>query len=87
MLLDRAKEAVRDWRRGCRGGRRGVVSISARALDAIRAGVAPQSPTIPLPARAITEARSVITTYIAHLLGKPTRVAARLRPAARRRTR
>lgn len=70
----------------CRVGRTGVVSISPRALDAIRAGVAPQSPTIPLPARAILEARGVITTYISHLLGKPTRVAARLRPAARRRT-
>ncbi|MFM8413844.1 MAG: DNA repair protein RecO [Planctomycetota bacterium] len=70
----------------CRAGRRAVAWLSADALAAIRAGVSPGTGTIPLPARAITEARSVITTYIAHLLGRPTRVAARLRPAARRRT-
>jgi recombinational DNA repair protein (RecF pathway) len=70
----------------CRGGRRQLVWLSAAALEAIRVGVLPAAGTIPLPARAIAEARSVITTYIAHLLGRPTRVAARLRQPARRRT-
>ena len=70
----------------CRGGRRGVVTISSTALTAIRHGVRPQAPTIDLSARAITEARGVITTYIAHLLGRPTRVASRLRSHARRRS-
>ena len=35
---------------------------------------------------AAAEARAVITSYLSHLLGRPTRVAARLRPAQRRRT-
>jgi recombinational DNA repair protein (RecF pathway) len=72
---------------GCRRGRSAVAMLSAEALAAIRHGVTPGTPTIELPARAIAEARSVITTSIAHLLGRPTRVAAKLRRPARRRTR
>jgi len=71
---------------GCRGGRRAVAWLSAAALAAIRTGVSPAAGTIPLPARAILEARGVITTYITHLLGRPTRVATRPRPPVRRRT-
>ncbi len=71
---------------GCRGGRRPVASVSAAAVSAIRTGVTADAPTVSLPARAIEEARSVITTYIAHLLGRPTRVAGRGRTRGRRRT-
>jgi DNA repair protein RecO (recombination protein O) len=70
----------------CRVGRRPLAWLSAAALEAIRVGVAPAAGTIPLPARAITEARGVITTYLAHLLGRPTRIAARFRQPGRRRT-
>jgi len=71
----------------CRRGRPTVAMLSAAALAAIRHGVTPDTPTIELPARAIAEARSVITTAIAHLLGRPTRVAAGLVRPARRRNR
>jgi DNA repair protein RecO (recombination protein O) len=70
---------------GCRGGRRAVASLSSGALAAIRGGGRPTAEDA-IPPQAIGEARAVITTYIAHLLGKPTRVATRLRPRARRRT-
>jgi len=63
----------------CRRGRRAVASLSAPALAAI-AGRGEPSPA------AATEARAVITSYLSHLIGRPTRVAARLRPAQRRRT-
>ena len=69
----------------CRGGRRAVVSLSRGALAAIQNGGRPTAAS-DIPPQAIGEARAVITTYIAHLLGKPTRVATRLRPRARRRT-
>jgi len=69
----------------CRGGRRAVVSLSPGALVAIRHGGRP-GPGPDLSPQAIGEARGVITTYISHLLGKPTRVATRLRPRSRRRT-
>lgn len=69
----------------CRGGRRAVASLSSGALAAIRSG-GRATAGADVPARAIGEARAVITTYIAHLLGKPTRVAARLRTSVRRRT-
>ncbi len=63
----------------CRRGRRAVASLSAPALAALGGRGEP-------PPAAATEARAVITSYLAHLLGRPTRVAARLRAAPRRRT-
>lgn len=63
----------------CRRGRRAVASLSAAALAALGGHGEP-------PPEAATEARAVITSYLAHLLGRPTRVAARLRAAPRRRT-
>jgi DNA repair protein RecO (recombination protein O) len=62
---------------GCRGGRRAVASLSPAALAAMR-GCGETMPA------AATEARGVIAAYLAHLLGHPTRVAARLRPFRRR---
>lgn len=71
----------------CRRGRRAVASVSAAAIDLLRRlqqgrSVEP-SAAIPLPV--IGEARAVMTTSIAHLIGRPTRVAPRLKPVARRR--
>jgi DNA repair protein RecO (recombination protein O) len=74
----------------CRGGRRGVVSVSATGLatlrslaDAPRAGDVP-----PLPAAVAGEVRSIMTTYLSHLLGRPLRVPSHAsRTAARRRSR
>ena len=63
----------------CRRGRRAVASLSAPALAALGGRGEP-------PPAAATEARAVITSYLAHLLGRPTSVAARLRAAPRRRT-
>lgn len=63
----------------CRRGRRAVASLSAAALAALGGHGEP-------PPEAATEARAVITSYLAHLLGRPTRVAARLRALPRRRT-
>jgi DNA repair protein RecO (recombination protein O) len=70
----------------CRGGRRAVVSLSAAGLALLRqlqqqpTGKLPDSP----PAVA-GEVRAVMTTYLAHLLGRPTRVAPRLKSTGRRR--
>ena len=62
----------------CRGGRRAVASLSSPALAALRG----DRETKPSGA---AEARGVIAAYLAHLLGRPTRVATGSR-AARRRT-
>ena len=70
----------------CRSGRRAVVSLSAAALSMLRQLLDPRtnaqesevSPGI------AGEVRAVMTTYFAHLLGRPTRVAARLKPIRRR---
>jgi DNA repair protein RecO (recombination protein O) len=70
----------------CRSGRRALATLSAAAVAAIRTGIAADAPTVSLPARAIAEARGVITTYFSHLLGGPTRVAGRARARGRRRT-
>ena len=72
----------------CRRGRRAVVSLSAAALALLRR-LGEHHPTGNLPAiqpAVAGEARAVMTTYLAHLVGRPTRVAARLKPAARRQT-
>lgn len=61
----------------CRGGLRAVAALSPAALAALR-GRGEASPA------AAAEARGVIAGYLAHLLGRPTRVAAGLRPARRR---
>ncbi len=63
----------------CRQGLRAVASLSAVA----RAALAGRPDPEPAAAR---EARAVITSYIAHLIGRPTRIAGRLRAPARRRT-
>jgi DNA repair protein RecO (recombination protein O) len=72
----------------CRRGRRAVVSLSAAAIELLRrlqsSPVVEHIPEIP-PAVA-GEARAVMTTYLSHLLGRPTRVAARLKPGRRRLT-
>jgi len=60
----------------CRGSRRLVASLSAAALAALRG----RGETTPAAA---SEARGVIAAYLAHLLGRPPRVAAGM---ARRRT-
>ncbi len=60
----------------CRGGRRAVASLSPGALAALRG----QRDALPAAA---AEARAVIASYLAHLLGRPTRVLAGLRPPRR----
>jgi len=63
----------------CRRGRRAVASLSPAARAALSGRPNPE----PAAAR---EARAVITSYLAHLIGRPVRVAGRLRATARRRT-
>lgn len=60
----------------CRGGRRAVAALSPAALASLR-GREETSPA------AAAEARGVIAAYLAHLIGRPGRVAAGLRPARR----
>ncbi len=70
----------------CRAGRRGVVSVSASALAALRLladhRVAPDDVNLP-PAEA-GEVRGIMTTLLSHLLGRPLRVPATLPRAGRR---
>ncbi len=61
----------------CRGGRRAVATLSPAALSALR-GRGETSPA------AAAEARGVIAGYLAHLIGRPGRVAAGLHPGRRR---
>ena len=71
---------------GCRGGRRGVVSVSAAALGALRlladSRVSPAD--VPLPAAIAGEVRGVMTTLLSHLLGRPLRVPVALSRGGRR---
>ena len=71
---------------GCRVGRRGVVSVSAPALSALRLladqRVSPDD--IPLPAAVAGEVRGIMTTLLSHLLGRPLRVPAVMSRSGRR---
>jgi DNA repair protein RecO (recombination protein O) len=62
----------------CRRGRRGVVSLSAAALAALRTLARGPADAHTLPAAVGGEVRGVMTTYLAHLLGRPLRVPATL---------
>jgi len=70
----------------CRGGRRGVVSVSTGAMAALRLLADPRvSPDdLPLPAAVGGEVRGIMTTLLSHLLGRPLRVPATLARAGRR---
>ncbi|GDX95386.1 hypothetical protein LBMAG47_10500 [Planctomycetia bacterium] len=71
----------------CRSGKRAVVSVSAAALDALRrlaaAGFSRADHALPAPIAG--EVRAIMNTYLAHLLGRPPRVAGRLQPRPDRR--
>lgn len=71
----------------CRRGRRGVVSLSAAALAALRilAGGVQEPPA--LAPHVAGEIRGVMSTYLAHLLGRPLRVPATLFRGIRRASR
>jgi DNA repair protein RecO (recombination protein O) len=70
----------------CRRGRRGVVSISAPALSALRllADRRVAAADVPLPAAVAGEVRGIMTTLLSHLLGRPLRVPAAISRAGRR---
>ena len=63
-----------------------MVSISAPALAALRLladrRVSPDD--VPLPAAVVGEVRSIMTTLLSHLLGRPLRVRAALSRGGRR---
>jgi DNA repair protein RecO (recombination protein O) len=68
----------------CRRGRRGVVSLSAAGLAALRdLSSGPVEPQ-PMPTTVTGEIRGLMTTYLAHLLGRPLRVPATLVRGGRR---
>jgi DNA repair protein RecO (recombination protein O) len=69
----------------CRRGRRGVVSVSAAAMAALRtlADSREPPPEFSLPAAVGGEVRGIMTTLFAHLLGRPLRVPAQPRRTAR----
>ncbi|MFN9368635.1 MAG: DNA repair protein RecO [Planctomycetia bacterium] len=71
----------------CRSGKRAVVSVSAAAVDALRGLSAAEfhRAASVWPAATAGEVRAVMTTYLAHLLGRPPRVAGRLQPRPERR--
>jgi DNA repair protein RecO (recombination protein O) len=72
----------------CRAGKRAVVSVSPDGLAALRLLTAQPEAwrDMALPAPVEGELRAIMTTYLSHLLGRPTRVARLLQPrmAARR---
>ena len=70
----------------CRGGRRGVVSVSAPGLAALRllADGRVTADEVPLPTAVAGEIRGVMHTLIAHTLGRPLRVPATLARSGRR---
>ena len=71
----------------CRRGRRGVASRSAAALAALRTLARGPAEPAALPAHVAGEVRGVMTTYLAHLLGRPLRVPASLARGGRRASR
>jgi DNA repair protein RecO (recombination protein O) len=72
----------------CRAGKRAVVSVSPDGLAALRLLAARPGGwrDVVLPAAVEGELRAIMTTYLAHLLGRPPRVARllQLRTAPRR---
>ncbi len=70
----------------CRGGRRGVVSVSAPALAALRllADGRVAADDVPLPPAVCGEVRGIMTTLLSHLLERPLRVPSRLTHRGRR---
>jgi DNA repair protein RecO (recombination protein O) len=61
----------------CRPRRRGVVSVSAAALETIRAGSEPAGGSWPahaVPAAVCGELRGLLNHYVSHLLGRPLRM-------------
>jgi DNA repair protein RecO (recombination protein O) len=72
----------------CRAGKRAVISVSPDGLAALRllAGKAAAWRDVPLPPAVEGELRPIMTTYLSHVLGRPTRVARllQLRMAPRR---
>jgi len=72
----------------CRRQRRGVVSVSAAALDAMRSlARRNRGATSDVPGNVAGEIRGIMTTYIAHLIGRPLRVPAVLSRGSRRQRR
>jgi DNA repair protein RecO (recombination protein O) len=74
----------------CRAGKRAVISVSPAAIAALRllAGTNDAWRDARLPTAIEGELRGIMTTYLSHLLGRPTRVARLLQPRpATRRTR
>ena len=72
----------------CRRQRRGVVSASAAAIAAMRT-LAREGPdaTDRVPGRVTGEIRGIMSTYLAHLLGRPLRVPAAAGISSRRQRR
>ncbi|MFM7205271.1 MAG: DNA repair protein RecO [Planctomycetaceae bacterium] len=70
----------------CRGGRRGVVSVSPAALAALRllADRRVAADDVPLPAPVAGEVRGIMTTLLSHLVGRSLRVPATLAGGGRR---
>lgn len=71
----------------CRRGRRGVVSLSAAGLAALRTLARGTVDPPLLPPSVVGEIRGVMATYLAHLLGRPLRVPATLARGGRRASR
>jgi len=71
----------------CRRGRRGVVSLSAAGLAALRTLARGTVDPPLLPPTVVGEIRGVMATYLAHLLGRPLRVPATLARGGRRASR
>jgi DNA repair protein RecO (recombination protein O) len=74
----------------CRAGKRSVISVSRDAMATLRllAGSPQAWREVVLPAPVEGEVRAIMTTYLAHILGRPLKVARWLqRPAARRQAR
>ena len=70
----------------CRGGRRGVVSVSASALAALRllADGRVAADDVPLPPAVCGEVRGIMTTLLSNLLERPLRVPAQMLRRGRR---
>jgi len=63
----------------CRSGRRVVVSVSSAALAVLR-GLRAGSVERPIDPPVLGELRAVMNTYVAHVLGRKSRLAPRLVP-------
>jgi DNA repair protein RecO (recombination protein O) len=67
----------------CRSGRRGVVSVSSRALAAMRQALAATGGELTIDPSVRGELRSVMKNYLAHLVGHRLRMSDYLRAAGR----